>query len=293
MEPDIITAGLDGSPESLAAALWAADEADRRGAVLRLLHAWILLAPETPGTPPDRDRNAHARQIVLGAGEAVRARHPRLELVEELVASEAEPALLRAAEDSRMVVLGSRALGTWESFLLGDVSLDVVSRAEGPVVLVRDGRRAAAPETDAAGPPQRIVVGMSLNAPCDLLLDFAFDAAARRRLPLQAVHGHPLPVNAYAPWGADPDAAAEITEEASGALRDALGPWCGRFPDVAVELTVLPESPTRALVQSIPGAALLAVGRRRHHPFLAPRVGPVAHAAIHHATCPVAVVAHD
>ncbi|MGG7569343.1 universal stress protein [Streptomyces sirii] len=297
MEPEIITVGLDGSPESLAAAQWAADEADRRQFVLRLLHAWILLAAEAADTPPDRDQNAGARRIVRQAVEEVRERHPHLQIIEDLVGSEAEPALLRAADESRMVVLGSRALGMWESFALGDVSLDVVGRAEGPVVLVRGGAGAkperAGSAGDRDGPGPRIVVGVSLNGPCDPLLAFAFDAAVSRGLPLQAVHGRALPVHAYAPWGVDPDVAAEVAKEADGELRDAIRPWRERFPDVPVELTVLPESPTRAIVQTAPGAELLAVGRRRHRPLLVPRVGPVAHAAIHHATCPVAVVPHD
>ncbi|MFD5393252.1 universal stress protein [Streptomyces sp. NPDC127097] len=297
MEPEIITVGLDGSAESLAAAQWAADEADRRHFVLRLLHAWILLAAEAADTPPDRDQNAGARRIVRQALEVVRERHPHLQIIEDLVGSEAEPALLRAAGESRMTVLGSRALGTLGSYVFGDVSLGVVGRADGPVVLVRGGGRAQPDRAESAGPPNgpgsRVVVGMSLNGPCEPLLAFAFDAALSRGLPLQVVHGRPLPVQAYAPWGVDPDAATEAAKDADGELRDVIGPWRARFPDVPVELTVLTESATRAIVQTAPGAELLAVGRRRHRRFLAPRVGPVAHAAIHHATCPVAMVPHD
>ncbi len=298
MESELITVGLDGSPESLAAAQWAADEADRRQAVLRLLHAWILLAAEAPDTPPDRDQNAGARQIINRAVEEVRARHPHLQIMEDLVGSEAESALLLATSESRMVVLGTRALAPWESYALGDVSLDVVGRAEGPVVLVRGTGRAEPPRRESGDstqqvPAPRIVVGVSLNGPCEPLLAFAFDAAASRGLPLQVVHGRALPVHAYVPWGIEPDVAEEVTKEAESELREAVRPWQERFPDVPVQLTVLPESPTRAMVQTVPGAELLAVGRRRHRPFLAPRVGPVAHAAIHHATCPVAVVPHD
>ncbi|WP_432003206.1 universal stress protein [Streptomyces sioyaensis] len=298
MEPEIITVGLDGSPESLAAAHWAADEADRRQSVLRLLHAWILLAAEAPDTPADRDQNAGARQIVRRARDEVRARHPGLQIIEDLVGSEAEAALLQAAAESQMLVLGSRALGVWESYVLGDVSLDVVGRAKGPVILVRAGDRAKPPghaRTDGTTPTPdaRVVVGLGLRGPCERLLAFAFDAAASRGLPLQAVHGRPLPVHAYTPWGIDPDAEKELTKEADLELRDAIRPWCERFPEVLVQQTVLPESPTRALVQTVFGATLLAVGRRLHRPLLAPRVGPVAHAAIHHVACPVAVVPHD
>ncbi|WP_329153906.1 universal stress protein [Streptomyces sp. NBC_01456] len=298
MEPEIITVGLDGSPESLAAAQWAADEADRRQSVLRLLHAWILLAAEAPDTPPDRDQNAGARQIVRRARDEVREGHPGLRIVEDLVGSEAQDALVRAAAASQMLVLGSRALGAWESYVLGDVSLDVVGRARGPVVLVRAGDRAATPghgraPGSAPAPDARVVVGLGLHVPCERLLAFAFDAAASRGLPLQAVHGRPLPLHAYTPWGLDPDAEKELTKEAEAEMGEALRPWCERFPEVLVQQTVLPESPTRALVQTVFGAELLAVGRRLHRPLLAPRVGPVAHAAIHHVACPVAVVPDD
>ncbi|MFF9479277.1 universal stress protein [Streptomyces sp. NPDC014733] len=294
MEPEVITVGLDGSAESLAAARWAADEAERRRAVLRLLHAWILLAAEGPDTPPDRDQNAGARRLVEEALDEVRADHPDLRIIEDLVGSEAVPALLRAAEGSRLLALGSRALTAWESYVLGDVSLEVVGRAGRPVVLVREGwsgRPAfrGAEAEDVPVPAPHLVVGMGLKGPCDALLSFAFDAAARRDLPLHAVHGVALPVTAYAPWGIDPDAAGQFVKERDEVLRETLRPWRERFPGVEVAVTVRTENPTRALVHSAPGAVLLAVGRRRRRAF-APRVGPVAHAAMHHAVCPVAVV---
>ncbi|MFI0786281.1 universal stress protein [Streptomyces lydicus] len=298
MESQVITVGLDGSPESRAAAQWAADEADRRQAVLRLLHAWILLAAQAPDTSPDLDQNAAVRQLVEQVANEVRERHPHLQIMEDLVGAEAEVALLQAAAESRMLVLGSRALAPWESFALGDTSLAVVGRAEVPVVLVRGGGHTEPPRKQStdAGPPvaePRVVAGVSLNGPCDPLLAFAFDTAANRGLPLQVVHGRALPVHAYAPWGIEPEVAEEVVKEAEEKLRETLLPWRERFPDVPVRLTVLPESPTRAVVQAVSGAELLAVGRRRHRPFLAPRVGPVAHAAIHHVRCPVVVIAHD
>ncbi|WP_307058653.1 universal stress protein [Streptomyces achromogenes] len=52
------------------------------------------------------------------------------------------------------------------------------------------------------------------------------------------------------------------------------------------------DSPARAVVHDTETAGLLVVGRRRHRGALAPRLGPVAQAAVHHAACPIAVVPH-
>jgi nucleotide-binding universal stress UspA family protein len=189
-----------------------------------------------------------------------------------------------------MVVLGSRAVAHVQSFFLGDISTDVASRAERPVVLVREGTDEEAPFPAQEG---GVVVGLGLHGPGDELLEFAFDAAASRGVPLRAVHGHSLPVQAHLHWGAKPDAGDRIAEDAREKLNEALRPWREKFPGVQVTDVVRLESPARAAVREARGADLLVVGRRKHRGALAGRLGPVAHAAAHHAACPLAVVPHD
>ncbi|MFJ7493542.1 universal stress protein [Streptomyces sp. NPDC097727] len=290
MEP-VVTVGLDGSPESLAAARWAADEAERRKLTLRLLHAWPLLVPETTRVPAEMDQNYWARRIVHKARAELQARHPGLPIVGNLVADDAQHALLRAASESEMIVLGSRGLVPVESYFLGDISMPVVARADGPVVLVRA-------ETSGPGPQPApavdggVVVAVKLHGSCDDLLEFAFGTAAARGVPLRAVHGQSLPLAAYAPWGVDHDVTEEITRDAQKHLKQILRPWRDKFPLVEVSDSIVLESPAKAVVRAVHGAALLVVGRRKHRPAPASHLGPVAQAAIHHARCPVAVVPH-
>ncbi|CAM5605497.1 universal stress protein [Streptomyces aurantiogriseus] len=289
MQP-VVTVGLDGSPESLAAARWAADEAEKRKLTLRLLHAWPLLAPEPTRVPSEVDQNYWAKRLVHTAQAELQARHPGLSIVGNLVADDAQNALLQAASESEMLVLGSRGLEPVESYFLGDVSMPVVARAERPVVLVRarTGGEGAAPAS--AG---RVVVALKLHGSSDDLLDFAFHTAAARGAPLQAVHGRSVPLHARVPWGVDHNVTEEITRDALKELGKALRPWREKYPHVDVADGIRLESPAKAVVRAAEGAALLVVGRREHRPGLAPHLGPVAQAAIHHGRCPVAVVPHD
>ncbi|MFF8193241.1 universal stress protein [Streptomyces bobili] len=68
-----------------------------------------------------------------------------LTVVVNLVADDAQDALIRAASESEMLVLGSRGLTPVESHFLGDISMLVVARAGRPVVLVRTDKRADGP----------------------------------------------------------------------------------------------------------------------------------------------------
>jgi nucleotide-binding universal stress UspA family protein len=289
MQPTV-TVGLDGSPESLAAARWAADEAEKRKLSLRLLHAWPLLAPEPARVPAEVDQNYWAKRLVHTARAELQARHPGLSIVGTLVADDAQNALLQAASESEMTVLGSRGLEPVESYFLGDVSMPVVARAERPVVLVRAELRE---QGQPAAPASRVVVALKLRGSSDALLDFAFHTAAARGVPLLAVHGRSVPLHARVPWGVDHDVTEEMTRDAHRKLSEALHLWREKYPRGEAADSFRLESPAKAVVQAAKGAALLVVGRRRHRTGLAPHLGPVAQAAIHHGRCPVAVVPHD
>ncbi|MGV9245986.1 universal stress protein [Streptomyces sp. NPDC003710] len=286
----VVTVGLDGSAESLAAAHWAAEEAERRNLTLRLLHAWPLLVPEPTSLPCEVDQNYWAKRLVQDARAKLSARHPSLTVVDSLVADDAQHALLQAAAESEMTVLGSRGLEPVESYFLGDISMPVVARSERPVVLVRADIRAEGTPPARSG---RVVVALKLHGSCDELLAFAFTTAAARNAALLAVHGRSVPLHAHLPWGVDHAVTEEITQDGLNELSQALHPWREKFQHVEVVESIALESPAKAAVHAAEGAGMLVLGRRRHRPALAPHLGPVTQAALHHARCAVAVVPHD
>ncbi|MFI8913849.1 universal stress protein [Streptomyces sp. NPDC053513] len=96
--------------------------------------------------------------------------------------------LTAAADESDLTVLGSRGLGGVRGFLVGSVSLAVVGTARRPVVLVR---AEGAPAAFGDG----IVVGVDVHQPCDALLAFSFNEAARRETPLGFLHSWTLPAS--------------------------------------------------------------------------------------------------
>ncbi|MFB6888309.1 universal stress protein [Kitasatospora sp. NPDC056327] len=301
MTPAVLV-GVDGSPESTAAAHWAAEEALRRGAPLRLLHAWPWLTDGRAAFAGPEDLPAAAQRMLASAAEEVRDRHPGLDVGTDVVLDAAVDGLVAAAGDAGLLVLGSRGLGGFTGLLVGSVSIAVAARAAVPVVVVRPAERgtgtAGAAEEPAdgtlAGPTvPEVVVGVDSAAPNDAVLDFAFREAALRGARVRAVHGWDLPpsfaVVGFLPSGAE---MAQLQAAEEKALSAALAGHRERFPDTeVVEQARL--GAARTLVEDSAGAALVVVGRRRRPHDLGLRLGRVAHAVLHHAQAPVAVVPHE
>ncbi|MFD5847302.1 universal stress protein [Streptomyces chartreusis] len=285
-----ITAGVDGSEESLAGLAWAAREAVRRGLPLRLVHAWRF----QPHDAIDAGEDTQAQWVRDGLAEVARGvaeRHPGLEVTTDVVEGPPAETLIAAASESEMLVLGSRGHGRVVGFLLGSVGQQVISGATRPVVLVRAGDE---PSGEAAG--REIVVGQQ-GDPQDsaAALGFAFETAAARGATVRAVRAWTLPpLFAYSP------ASLKMLDEAGGlephekeALGEALRPWREHYPEVPVVEHVEMGSGGQVLLSVSGRAQLMVVGRRVHRTAVGARIGSVAHGMLHLADCPVAVVPHD
>ncbi|WP_031104732.1 universal stress protein [Streptomyces sp. NRRL S-146] len=297
-----ITVGLDGSPESRAAAEWAAREAALRQVPVRLLHVWQPV-PEPMAEAPLLGAETHrhwTERIPRDAADGLRLRHPGVGVTTEQRAGTSAEVLLEAARDAELLVLGSRALSGLTGFLVGSVGQWVVARAEVPVILVRAGEQAADEHVkDPAGIPSAatgfrpVVLGLDTDSPDDTVITFAFEEARRREAPLTVVTGWNLPPYYVYSLGAGADLREDIIREQATALTEALLPWREKYSDVEVTEDSRLGNPANHLIDAARDASLVVVGRRiRRSPF-GVHIGAVTHAVMHHATTPVAVVAHD
>ncbi|HET6358060.1 universal stress protein [Streptomyces sp.] len=283
-----VAVGLDGTPESLAAAEWAAREALLRGVPLHLVHVEEGPSALTrPALAPEMQRT-WAEEMLEKSAADVRQRHPELEVTTRHYAGQQPPALLAtAASETELLVLGSRGLGSVAGFLLGSVGLATVSATEQPVVLVRAAKgRTSTPSDSAPAEYRDVVLGVDIRQDCDAVMAFAFDAAARRAARLRVVHGWKMPM-IYTQF-----AAVDAGQQIAQGLSDMLMPWRQKFPSVKVVEQAVFGGASQQLVYESADAELVVVGRRIQEAPLAAHIGPVTHAVLHHSAAPVAVIAH-
>lgn len=284
---DSVVAGVDGSAESNAAARWAAYDAHRRGVALRL----VCVTPPRGGDLPPREAGGdRLPDRVTELRAQIAHALPRLEVVCELVPGNAWSALAAAGERGGLLVLGSSGPGGLTGRLLGSVALHAAAQARCPVVLV---------PADAAGPESgtgEVVVGLRGGPQPDAVLGFAFEEAFRRGAVLRALEGRVEPygpLRTEAPIGPD-EIRRSLAEAETVHLQDALAHWREKFPEVRTSAEVSGWDASRTLVEASRSAALVVLGRRASgHLMGVPKLGHVAHAVIHRAHGPVAVVPHD
>ncbi|WP_432138414.1 MULTISPECIES: universal stress protein [unclassified Streptomyces] len=285
-----VVVGLDGSPASVTAAWWAAREAVDRRLPLLLLHSWTTQPLNVPIAQAAHSKRRYGEQVLRRTEAELLHRYDTLAVTAELVSAPASQALVDLSESAELLVLGSRGYGSVSSFLLGSISLHVLGLSHCPAVTVRAGDPAV--ETGFGRPAvtgrDEVVVGVQDVAPAvDPLLEFAFATADVHGVALRAVRALALSTLA-----GDPGTDGQLERERER-LAAVLAPWQDKFPGVDVVQQTAHGSASQVLLTASAHARLALVGRRRHPSPLMWKLGPVAHAALHHLPCPVAVVPHD
>ncbi|WP_249402066.1 universal stress protein [Streptomyces sp. YIM 121038] len=287
MEHPLIV-GVDGSESSLRALDWAVDEADRQAVPLRIVHAssWEWYEGHEPSFGINRALvRAQADRVVADAAERAHCRSSSVKVTSQTLDEDPASALIRESRRASGILVGSRGRGRLTGLLLGSVGLAVAARAECPVTVVRGA------EDNRDGTHRRVVVGVDEAADARPALDYAVRCAQRRGAALDVVHAWRCPAH-EAPERPRPAAADTHQERAEHRVEEAIGGLARTHSAVPVHRRVVEGSPRAALLDAAAGADLLVVGARRRTGQVGMQLGPVNHAVLHHAACPVAVVPH-
>jgi nucleotide-binding universal stress UspA family protein len=285
MDSRKIVVGVDGSPASVAAARWAALEAQRSGVELEILVAYhwrmpgVLRAARTERIKEVEDRVA---AIADAAVTEARAAAPRATVHGKAVLGEPAPVLVEAGDRAGLLVVGNRGGGGFASLLAGSVSVRVATQASCPVVVVRG---------DAGRDTGPVVVGVDGSAPADIALTAAFEEASRRRSSLTAVHTYTEPLTPWPvgmqPIGYDTDT---VRADLSADLVNRTAGWRDKYPDVPVDHVVAKGGAAASLTTLSQDAQLVVVGTRGHSTTGELLLGSVGLQLLHHAACPVLIV---
>ena len=277
-----VVAGVDGSEESLCAVEWAALEAQRHRAPLRIVAAPALL-PRMRARPQGQETVAARLQ-----GESCRALDEAITrargvasglLIDvDLLTGPPAPAVTRSGSGALMLVVGARGSGGFAAMMLGSVSRYAAMQASCPVVVVRE-------ETSAVH--REVVVGIRDPNDTAGTLAYVFDEAALRGATLVAVHSWNCSRSALSDHPGSQDA-ARIASEAEVNLSEVLRAWRDKYPAVPVWQDVMHDHPAHVLVSYSARADLVVIGR--HDESGSPAIGGIQHALLNHGRGPIAVV---
>ncbi|EGX57291.1 universal stress protein UspA-like protein [Streptomyces zinciresistens K42] len=279
-----IVVGVDPDPAKRLALAWAADEADRRGLPLRLVHVRALpSAGHGPGEArPAREQGnrtprSTGERALREAAAFVRSRRPSVEVTAALEDGETARVLREQARSASMAVVGSWHLNHRGAlFGSNSVALPLTAHAPCPVVVV--------PEPEhVTQQPAYVVVGVDGSPHSSAAVDVAFEEAALRDAALRALYvWHPPLLGVL-------DEAAAL-RECRRVLYETVAGRTATYPQVELHHEVARGHPVGVLTEASAHALCLVVGTRGHGGFTGMLLGSVSQGVLHHARCPVVTV---
>jgi nucleotide-binding universal stress UspA family protein len=130
--------GIDGSAASELATAIAFDEASRRNVGLVALHAWSDLdVSEWPGVDWPATQSM-AEEVLAERLAGWQEQYPDVEVTRSVVQAQPARQLVQLAEETQLVVVGSRGRGGFAGMLVGSVGETVAQMAQAPVIVARE-----------------------------------------------------------------------------------------------------------------------------------------------------------
>jgi nucleotide-binding universal stress UspA family protein len=254
-----VLVGVDGTECALAAVRWAAEEADRRGAPLRIVHAAPYLGRRTPPASPSPELH-RARRITAHAYTVARHTRARVDAVTEVVPGEPSRVLVAEAPEADLVVLGIATTGAIDELVAAPVAQRVAAHAGTPVVVVP---RSRTPQPD--GRPIAAILGLGDPDDDEPVVQHAAATARRSGAPLLVVRPHGRRAG-------PPDV-----------------DWAERLPDLDVTVQDVPGGTPRDLLKAVSPTPLVVLSAG--HGSLLHRSLDGAHRyLLRHSTSPMALI---
>jgi nucleotide-binding universal stress UspA family protein len=284
-----IVVGVDRSESAARALAWAVREGRLHGRTVTAVLAWDLLnqhhiAADEPfsGTYREADASAALDSYVVNA----LAPEAASEVRRQVICDRAAPALLAAAADAWLLVVGARGLGGFRGLLLGSVSQHCLHHAPCPLAIIRDdGAQSAKHE------PERVVVGIDGSGTAGRALHWALEEAQARMASIDVVHAWHEPFPAGYPHAGTSFDTRIFEDEARRVLDRAIDrETTARGIVRPVERVVVNSGAASAILETSKGADLVVVGSRGLGGFSGMLLGSVSQHVAHHASCPVVVV---
>jgi nucleotide-binding universal stress UspA family protein len=281
--PAPVVVAVDGTDRSAGAVRYAIHEARRRRTDLRVVHVaptGLPVGGSMPYMELPRDALVEVAQHVLDVAVAeARALAPDLTVDGVLRQGRRVVELAVTAATGSLVVLGRETRHGMDRVYVGTTTAGVAARASVPVAVV-----------DGDWQPTehgRVLVG--IEPASGEVLSYAFPLAAARHAMLQVMHVWKVP-DPYAGLDRERSVTGEWVVAATRLLESTVADWRASFPDVEVEISVVPGQPAQELVDAAASADVLLLARRRRDIEHPGRLGPTTRAVLGHAGTAVEVV---